>query len=136
MCRQVSLGPREARCDAYVTIGALGRSRSSPSGSSGCFEGEEPGVDKIAGFLRTVAPFDTLEDEELETVAAACEVESFPAGATIMVQGVEPSAHAWVIHGGAVELKDDGRLVDLLGVGEMFGHRSMITRDPVALTVT
>ena len=93
-------------------------------------------MDKIAGFLRTVAPFDTLEDEELETVAAACEVESFPAGATIIVQGVEPSAHAWVIHGGAVELKDDGRLVDLLGVGEMFGHRSMITRDPVALTVT
>ncbi len=66
-------------------------------------------MDEIAGFLKGVAPFDTLEDVGLEAVAAACQSESYPAGATIMVQAAEPSRFAWVVRRGAVELADEGR---------------------------
>jgi CBS domain-containing protein len=34
-----------------------------------------------------------------------------------------------------VELADEGRVIDVMGVGEMFGHRSMLTGEPVSLTV-
>lgn len=90
---------------------------------------------EVVGFLRDVAPFDTLEEAELLAVGAACESHSFPAGATIMMQATEPSQFAWIVRRGAVELTDEGRAIDLLGVGEMFGHRSMITGEPVSLTV-
>ncbi len=91
---------------------------------------------EVVEFLRGIAPFDTLDEAELLTVAAACERQSFPAGATILMQASEPSQFAWIVRRGAVELTDEGRAIDLLGVGEMFGHRSMLTGDPVSLAVT
>ena len=92
-------------------------------------------LDEVTPFLRGVTPFDTLGSVELEAVAAACEREQYPAGATILTQGSDPSTSAWVVREGAVELADGGRVVDLLGPGEMFGQRSMITREPVSLAV-
>src|SRR5260221_14175566 len=94
------------------------------------------GMDEVAGFLKTVAPFDSLDDADLAAVAAAAETESYPARACILVQGANPSQCAWVVRQGAVELADEGRVIDLMGAGEMFGHRSMITADPISLTVT
>ncbi len=98
-------------------------------------EAREGHVDEVTPFLRGVTPFDTLGSVELEAVAAACEREQYPAGATILTQGSDPSSSAWVVREGAVELSDGGRVVDVLGAGEMFGHRSMITREPVSLAV-
>jgi CBS domain-containing protein len=93
-------------------------------------------MDEVAGFLKTVAPFDGLDEADLGAVAAATEIESYPAGTRILVQGGDPSQSAWVVRQGAVELADEGRVIDLMGEGEMFGHRSMITGDPVSLTVS
>ena len=64
---------------------------------------------EVVGFLRDVAPFDTLEEAELLAVGAASESHSFPAGATIMMQATEPSQFAWIVRRGAVELTDEGR---------------------------
>src|SRR6185312_9697380 len=92
-------------------------------------------VHEVAEFLRSVTPFDTVAPAKLEAIAAACRHEEYPAGTTIISQGGEPATSAWVVQKGSVELADDGRVVDMLGVGEMFGHRSMITGEPVSLTV-
>ena len=92
-------------------------------------------MDEVESFLSGVAPFDSLEATDLEAAAAACRREVYPAGARILVQATGPSTCAWVVREGTVELADQGRVVDLLGEGEMFGHRSMITGDPVSLTV-
>jgi CBS domain-containing protein len=90
---------------------------------------------EIAEFLCTVPPFDALEPEQLEQVAAACTIEFVPAGQTILAQSGAPATEARVVRRGAVELIDRGRVLDLLGEGEMFGHTSLLASDPMAFTI-
>jgi CRP-like cAMP-binding protein len=87
-------------------------------------------VSEVVVFLRAHPPFDALAPEELERVAAATEVEFFPAGATIFAQGVRPIEDVRVVRAGAVELVLAGRVLDLLGVGELFGYSSMLSGLP------
>jgi CBS domain-containing protein len=84
----------------------------------------------IAEFLRGRDPFSGLDDEQLERLAARAEVEFFPAGTTIVPQGEQPQGRIRVIRRGAVELLDHGRVMDLLGEGEMFGHPSALSGEP------
>jgi CBS domain-containing protein len=79
-------------------------------------------------------PCDALEPEEVERVAAAAELEHHPAGTTIFSQGAEPAEHLRVVRTGAVELVLDGRTLDLLGVGELFGQTSMLSGLPTGFT--
>ncbi len=84
----------------------------------------------VADFLRAHPPFDGLNRAAVERVAAAVEVERVAGGTTIFAPGREPVAHLRVIRSGAVELISDGRVLDLLGEGEMFGHASMLSGLP------
>jgi signal-transduction protein with cAMP-binding, CBS, and nucleotidyltransferase domain len=45
---------------------------------------------------------------------------------TILEQGADPLGALRVVCGGPVERVDRGRVVDLFGDGELFGHPSMI----------
>jgi CBS domain-containing protein len=85
---------------------------------------------EITSFLREFPPFDALGAAELERVAAAAEIEFDRAGATIFSQGAEPVSHLRVVRTGAVEIVFDGRVLDLLGEGELFGHSSMLSGLP------
>ena len=85
---------------------------------------------EAARFLREFPPFDALDPGELERVAEAAEEEFHPAGATIFQQGAEPVEHLRVVRTGAVEIVLDGRVLDLLGEGELFGHASMLSGLP------
>src|SRR5580693_3634790 len=85
---------------------------------------------EVTRFLQEHSPFDALEDGELERVAAAAEAEFHRAGATIFSQGAEPVEHLRVLRSGAVEIVFDGRVLDLLGEGELFGHASMLSGLP------
>jgi CBS domain-containing protein len=85
---------------------------------------------EVTRFLREHAPFDALEPETVERVAAAAEVEFHRAGTTIFSQGAEPVEHLRVVRSGAVEIVYDGRVLDLLGEGELFGHASMLSGLP------
>jgi CBS domain-containing protein len=84
----------------------------------------------IAEFLGGRDPFRGLDEAELDRLAAATEVEFFPAGTTIVPQGELPQDRIRVIRRGSVELFDRGRPVDLLGEGEMFGHPSVLSGLP------
>ena len=57
-------------------------------------------------------------------------VEFHPAGDTIIVQGAEPVRHLRVVRSGAIEIIHDGKLLDLIGEGELFGHASMLSGLP------
>lgn len=92
-------------------------------------------VQEVAEFLRAVPPFEGLTADEIDRVADACRIEFFASGTTILTEATAPADSAWVVRRGAVELLADGRLVDLLGEGEMFGHRSLLTDDPMSFTV-
>jgi CBS domain-containing protein len=87
-------------------------------------------VPEVVGFLLDHPPFDALEPADVERLAAAADVEYHAAGSTIFHQGAEPVQYLRVIRNGAVEILADGRLLDLLGVGELFGHSSMLSGLP------
>ena len=85
---------------------------------------------EITGFLRVHPPFDALDPDDVGRVAAAAELEQLPAGTTIFAQGAGPVEHLRVVRSGAVEIVSDGRVLDLLGEGELFGHASMLSGFP------
>ena len=85
----------------------------------------------IADFLVRHPPFDTLDEQALENVAASTEIEFHAARAPILDSAEATSEFAYVVRRGAVELLVDGRLLDVLGEGEMFGFASLLTHDPL-----
>ena len=89
----------------------------------------------IAEFLAGYDPFIGLEQAELERLARRTEIEFFRAGTTILPQGERPQGRIRVVRRGAVELVDHGRVVDLLGEGEMFGHPSALSGQPTRYEV-
>jgi CBS domain-containing protein len=84
----------------------------------------------IAEFLRAHEPFAELDEPELEQLAARTEVEFFSSGEIVFRQGEPELRHVRIIRRGSVELVDRGRVLDLLGEGEWFGHPAMLTGLP------
>src|SRR5258708_6341369 len=84
----------------------------------------------IAEFLSGHDPFTDLDEESLERLAEHADVEFFAAGDTIFKQGEQPQTTVRVVRRGSVELVDSGRVLDLLGEGELFGHPSMLSGLP------
>jgi CBS domain-containing protein len=85
---------------------------------------------EVVQFLRDRPPFDALNIDDVERVAAAADVEFSPAGTTIFSQGAQAVEHLRVVRSGAVEIVSDGLVLDLLGEGELFGHASMLSGFP------
>ncbi len=85
----------------------------------------------IAEFLRSHPPFDTLDGETLASVAASAEIEFHAARTPVLDSAWATSEFAYVIRRGSVELLIGGRLLDLLGEGEMFGFASMLEEGPL-----
>lgn len=88
-------------------------------------------MDDVAAFLRRHPPFDSLDAEGVADVAAAAVAERYPAGAAILEQPAAQSRHAYVVREGAVELRSDGRVLDLVGEGEMFAFASILAESPL-----
>ncbi len=86
--------------------------------------------DEIARFLREHPPFDALDPALVAEVAAVVDLELSPPGTTIFSQGAEPVEYLRMIRSGAVELVHDGRVLDLLCEGELFGQTSMLSGLP------
>jgi CBS domain-containing protein len=84
----------------------------------------------VAGFLGSYPPFDAVGPDELARVAAVTQTELTPRGQTIFSQGAGPVESVWMVRTGSVEVIHDGRILDLLGPGELFGHTSMISGLP------
>ena len=80
----------------------------------------------VATFLGRYPPFDALPPERLQTLSAGIQIEHFAEGTVILRQSGAPADALYVIRKGAVELLDDGMVLDLLGEGEMFGQFSLL----------
>jgi CBS domain-containing protein len=91
-------------------------------------------VKEFADFLSGQPPFDALGADDLARLVARVEVEYFAAGATVVPEG-EPLAHLWVVRTGALEVVDRGRVVDLLGPGDTFGHLWLLAGLPPPVRV-
>src|SRR5436190_24314453 len=84
----------------------------------------------IVEFLRRHAPFDDLDEAQLEELARATEVEFFASGERVFRQDEGPIEHVRVVRKGAIELVAEGEVLDVLGEGELFGHPSMLSGYP------
>ncbi len=84
----------------------------------------------IADFLKDRDPFAALAEAELEQIATRTEVEYFAAGETIFAQGDPPPSTVRIVRRGEIALVRDGRVLDLLGEGELLGHPSMLSGLP------
>src|ERR1039458_918884 len=85
---------------------------------------------EVVSFLAEHPPFDALSAEDRQGVAGAVELESHRAGTTIFSQGARAVEHLRVVRSGGVEIVAGGRVLDLLGEGELFGHASMLSGYP------
>jgi CBS domain-containing protein len=85
---------------------------------------------EVAEFLGAHPPFDALDADTVERVAASAEIEFYLAGTTIFSQGSEPVEHLRVVRSGSVKVVFDERVLDLLTPGELFGHASMLSGLP------
>jgi CBS domain-containing protein len=74
----------------------------------------------IVRFLAEHSPFDALEPGRLERVAGHAQIEFYPVGSTIL-SGGESDRTLYVVRLGAVEVVEDGRVLDLLLEGDVFG---------------
>ncbi len=90
---------------------------------------------EYADFLGRQAPYDSLDSAELEQLARQVEVEYFRRGTVIVPADAEPLDRLYVVRTGSVEVLDRGRVIDLLGPGDTFGHVSLLTGLPPALAV-
>ncbi len=88
------------------------------------------GLSETARFLGLRAPFDALSPEELGEVVTQTEIEFYLAGAPILTEDGGPVTFLRVIHSGGVDIIHDGRLLDLLGRGDTFGHAAMMSGLP------
>jgi CBS domain-containing protein len=91
-------------------------------------------VHEIADFLHAHPPFDAIRPADLQRVEQATEIEFHTAGTIVFAKGSQPVEHLWVVRTGAVEIVHEGRVLDLLGTGELFGHGSMLSGLPPGFT--
>ena len=86
-----------------------------------------------ATFLSRYPPFSGLDLDRVTAIARSIEIVHVPAGEVILEQGGPPATVLSIVRKGAVEVIDDGVVVDLLGDGELFGQFSLLDdASPVA----
>src|SRR6201996_8780207 len=90
----------------------------------------EAGLSEIARFLALRPPFDALAPEELGELVADTQLEFYAGGEVILSEDGGPVTFLRVIHSGAVDIVHDGRLLDILGPGDTFGHAAMLSGLP------
>jgi CBS domain-containing protein len=91
-------------------------------------------VATVEAFLGAHPPFDALDPGELAALAAVAEIEEHRSGSTILAEGIGPPTHVRVVEDGAVEIVHGGRVLDLLGTGELFGHAAMLAGLPLGFS--
>jgi CBS domain-containing protein len=85
-------------------------------------------IDPVA-YLRSVPPFDALPPPLLDEAARSLEVSFHAAGTRLVHPGGEPLRHLYVIRKGAVRIEREGRTLQVLEEGEIFGYASLLKHD-------
>lgn len=95
----------------------------------------EAPVKEFVEFFGGQSPYDRLDADDLARLAATVDVEFFSAGEWVIAEYEQALDRLFVVRTGSVEVVDRGRVVDVLGVGDTFGHISVLSGLPPALAV-
>src|SRR4029453_5290206 len=128
-CRTGGLGGRTAPGVA-PSAGDEHPCRNGVSLSARWCESTSESMEDIADFLRARPPFDSLDEETLGEIAASAEIEFRAARRAIFDSPGAVLEHGYVVRRGSVELVIEGRLIDLIGEGEIFGFVSLLSEGP------
>lgn len=83
-------------------------------------------MQEFIDFLGKQAPYDLLDEDDLQRLARRVEVEYFPAGAVISPDDERVEKLA-VVRTGMVQVLEGGRVVDELGPGDTVGHLAVLS---------
>lgn len=86
-------------------------------------------------FVRSLAPFDRLDDATLRTVLAALEVTYVPAGTRVLHHGGAPSDHLHIVRKGTALVSRDEVSLTTVEPGEWFGMTSIVNDRPIDVDV-
>ncbi len=91
-------------------------------------------VHDVIEFLRTVSPFQDLEDNVLRNISSTVSLEFYPKGSTILHQEGPASEYLRIIRKGSVKVfiksgKDDEVMIDVRSEGDSFGFLSLVSGD-------
>lgn len=89
---------------------------------------------EIRDFLARYAPFDALPAKTLDQLPARCTLRYARRGTQVLRAG-EPGDRLFVVRSGAVDITDDGQLVDRVGTGGAFGMSALVERVPTRYDV-
>lgn len=79
--------------------------------------------------------FEGLTSDEVNYFALMCEPIDFNSGAIVMREGAESDSRAFFIESGEAEVLQNGKVVAVLKVGDIFGEIALITNDPRSATI-
>jgi CBS domain-containing protein len=82
---------------------------------------------QIGRFLAEYPPFDGLGEGRVDEIAGRVQIGFFEQGSMILEGSGEPADQLYTVRTGLVELIDEGRVIDVLGPGESFGHPSLLS---------
>ncbi|WP_131105647.1 putative nucleotidyltransferase substrate binding domain-containing protein [Ornithinimicrobium sufpigmenti] len=90
---------------------------------------------EIRDFLAQHPPFDALPAEVLDTLPGRCTLSYARRGSTVLRAG-QRNDQLFVVRSGAVDVSDQGQLVDRVGAGGAFGMSSVVEGVPVRYEAT
>jgi CBS domain-containing protein len=85
-------------------------------------------IDPVA-YLRSITPFSEVRPGLLDEASRAVDVVFHPAGTVLARAGGERLHHLYVIRKGSVRLERDGRGLQFLEEGEIFGYTSLLKKE-------
>ncbi len=92
-------------------------------------------VANYAQLLRSIDTFTPLKEDDLIDLAALLEFKDFPWSFPIIQKG-DPGVYLYIIVQGRVDVVDEaGVTLATMGRGDVFGEMSLLSGDPVTLTI-
>ncbi len=91
-------------------------------------------IHDVEGFLREHYPFSALPDSALGALSFNIIVRYHPKNEILFKEGSRPLEYLYLIRKGAVVLEVDGREVDFLHEGDVFGYPSLLSSNPPTAT--
>lgn len=76
---------------------------------------------RVADFLKSHAPFDSLVPDDLLALAGSGRVKFHESEEPVYEEGDTTGAFVWVIQQGRVEIREGGQLRDMVGAGDLLG---------------
>ncbi|MGO0575343.1 DUF294 nucleotidyltransferase-like domain-containing protein [Ornithinimicrobium panacihumi] len=90
---------------------------------------------EVRDFLASHAPYDELPEAVLAQLPARCSL-SYARRGTLILRAGTPNDRLYVVRSGAVDITDEGQLVDRVEAGGSFGMSALIERAPTRYDVT